>query len=72
MCSVRQSPIPSAPSRTATAASCGVSALARTRSPRWASAQASNWRYSSPVSGRTVATRPRITRPVAPSIVSQS
>ena len=39
MCSVRQSPMPSAPNSRALAASSGVSALARTRSRRTVSAQ---------------------------------
>src|SRR6185437_7120526 len=46
MCSVRHSPIPSAPKLRATRASRGVSALARTLSVRTSSAQPSSCAYA--------------------------
>ena len=67
MCSVRHSPIPSAPNDRARAASSGVSAFALTPSRRNSSAQASTWRKSSPISGvikRDVIDRHRAARAV--------
>ena len=72
MCSVRQSPMPSAPRRTAVSASSGVSALARTKSLRVRSAQPRNLPKFPPSSARIVGIFPRKTSPVAPSMVSSS
>ena len=58
MCSVRQSPIPSAPKRRAASASAGVSALARTFMRRMASAQTMRVEKSPESSGSSIATRP--------------
>ena len=69
MCSVRQRPIPSAPSSRALAASPGVSALARTRSRRTSSAQPVIVSKSSFSCAGTSGTAPSITSPVPPSIV---
>ena len=63
MCSVRHSPIPSAPNSRAIFASCGVSALARTPSVRSASAHDRNFLKNDDISGSTVGTRPSITSP---------
>ena len=72
MCSVRQRPMPSAPSSRALAASSGVSAFARTLSRRASSAQSRIVSKSSLIRGGTSGTSPMITRPVPPSIVSTS
>ena len=61
MCSVRHSPMPSAPNFTATRASFGVSALARTPSLRTASAQAISVPNSPESSGSTIGIRPAST-----------
>src|SRR5271157_5975300 len=73
MCSVRQSPMPSAPNARACNASRGMSALARTPMRRNGSAQPMNF-CSSGSSGRagTVLSLPLITRPVLPSSEIQS
>ena len=68
MCSVRQSPIPSAPNRRARRASSGVSALARTPSDRYLSAHDRNSSTSSLRSGRSSLTASMMTSPVSPSI----
>ena len=67
MCSVRTSPIPSAPKSRAFRASSGVSALARTPSVRRSSAHARNSLNSPPSSGWSVFTASRSTSPVEPS-----
>src|SRR3989338_2384998 len=67
MCSVRTSPIPSAPNSRAFRASSGVSALARTPSVRRSSAQPRNSRNSPPSSGWSVFTASSSTSPVEPS-----
>ena len=72
MCSVRQSPIPSAPNSRAFAASSGVSAFARTRRRRRSSAQSRIVPKFSSIAGGTSGTEPTITRPVPPSTVSWS
>ena len=72
MCSVRQRPIPSAPSSRALAASSGVSALARTLRRRRPSAHSRIVWKSSLMCGGTSSTAPRMTLPVAPSIVISS
>ncbi len=88
MCSVRQSPIPSAPKTTATRASVGVSALARTprrrrlsahfriRSKERKTADCSGLSVFSSATCRTsdgrVGSGPRMTSPVVPSIEIQS
>ena len=72
MCSVRQSPIPSAPNSRALAASSGLSAFARTRSRRIPSAHSSTAEKSSLICGGTSGTEPTITSPVPPSIVIMS
>ena len=69
MCSVRQSPIPSAPNSRAFAASSGVSAFARTRMRRRSSAQSRIVPKFSSIAGGTSGTEPTITRPVPPSTV---
>ena len=69
MCSVRQSPIPSAPNLTAARASAGVSALARTLSLRAASAHFISVANSPASSGSRIATLPASTCPVEPSMV---
>ena len=69
MCSVRQSPMPSAPKRLAVSASNGVSALARTRKRRTLSAQPINVEKSPESCGSTMGTEPMKTSPVAPSSV---
>ena len=58
MCSVRQSPIPSAPNSRAFAASSGVSALALTLSRRKSSAHPSTVSKSSLICGGTSLTSP--------------
>ena len=72
MCSVRQSPIPSAPNSRAFAASSGVSAFARTPSRRSSSAQPRIVPKFSSIAGGTSGTAPMITSPVPPSIVITS
>ncbi len=72
MCSVRLSPMPSAPNRRAARASIAVSALARTLRRRIASAQLINMAKSPDSSGWIVGTSPTITSPVDPSIVMMS
>ena len=69
MCSVRQSPIPSAPNSRALAASGGLSAFVRTFSRRIPSAHSSTAEKSSLICGGTSGTAPTITSPVPPSIV---
>ena len=69
MCSVRQSPMPSAPNLTATRASAGVSALARTPSLRTLSAQPISVPNSPDSAGSIIGTRPASTWPVEPSMV---
>ena len=69
MCSVRQSPIPSAPNSRALAASSGLSAFVRTLSRRIPSAHSSTAEKSSLICGGTSGTEPTITSPVPPSIV---
>ena len=72
MCSVRQSPMPSAPNRTATRASAGVSALARTPSLRTLSAQPISVPNSPDIAGSVIGTAPASTWPVEPSMVTIS
>ncbi len=72
MCSVRHSPIPSAPKSRAIFASSGVSAFARTPSLRTASAHDRNFLKYDGISGSTVGTRPSITSPADPSSVMYS
>jgi hypothetical protein len=72
MCSVRHSPMPSAPNSRAMRASAGVSALARMPSRRISSAQPMTVSNSPDISGLTVAMAPRITWPVEPSSVITS
>ena len=74
MCSVRQSPIPSAPCRRALAASGPVSALARTprRPARIVSAQPRMISNSGGVSPTDNATWPSTTVPLVPSTEIQS
>jgi len=72
MCSVRQSPMPSAPNFKATRASLGVSALARTPSLRTASAQPISVANSPESAGSIMGTRPASTCPVEPSMVMTS
>ncbi len=67
MCSVRQSPMPSAPKPRATFASRGVSAFVRTPSRLIAFAHARISRNSSVMPGGTVGTTPAITSPAVPS-----
>ena len=69
MCSVRQSPMPSAPNSMAARASLGVSALARTLSLRAASAHCISVANSPASSGWRIATLPTSTCPVEPSMV---
>ena len=69
MCSVRQSPMPSAPNLTASRASAGVSALARTPSARTLSAQPISVPNSPDSAGSIIGTRPASTWPVEPSMV---
>ena len=72
MCSVRDRPIPSAPKLRAARASAGVSALARTRNLRSASAQPIKVAKSPDSRGSIVGTSPRMTSPVEPLIVIRS
>ena len=69
MCSVRQSPMPSAPNSRALAASAGLSAFVRTLSRRIPSAHSRTAEKSSLICGGTSGTEPTITSPVPPSIV---
>ena len=69
MCSVRHSPMPSAPNLRAVAASSGVSALVRTFSVRMESAQPISVPKSPVSSGWRIATLPLNTWPVPPSMV---
>jgi hypothetical protein len=66
MCSVRTSPIPSAPNFNALRASAGVSALARIPSSRISSAHFMMVWNSPERSGATRGTIPRMTSPVVP------
>jgi hypothetical protein len=66
MCSVRHSPMPSAPYSCAVRASSGVSAFARTRSRRCSSAQRRTVRNSSVHSGADNGTSSVVTSPVVP------
>ena len=72
MCSVRHSPMPSAPKRTAALASAGVSALARTPSLRTLSAQPISVANSPDSCGSIMSTLPASTWPVEPSTVMKS
>ena len=74
MCSLRQSPMPSAPNSRALPASSGVSAFARTPRVRRSSAQASTCSKLSLTSGSSSGTSSAVTRPLLPSmaIVSPS
>ena len=73
MCSVRQRPIPSAPSERALAASSAVSALARTPSRRSSSDQRSTSReVARSISGSISGTSSAVTLPVVPSIAIRS
>ena len=72
MCSVRQSPMPSAPNSRAWLASRGVSALARTPSVRALSAQPMMVAKSPDSSGWRIFTRPLSTSPLPPSTVMMS
>ena len=72
MCSVRHSPMPSAPNSRALAASAGVSALARIFSFRVLSAHDIKVAKSPVIVGATVGTLPIITSPVVPLMVRNS
>ena len=72
MCSVRHRPMPSAPYFTATAASCGLSALVRTPSLRAASAQPIRVAKSPETEASTVGIASAYTLPVEPSMLIQS
>ena len=72
MCSVRHSPIPSAPKTRACLASCGVSALVRIFKARNSSAHSINFPKLPVSSGFTRATCPSMTSPVDPFRVIQS
>ena len=72
MCSVRHSPMPSAPNLIAARASAGVSALARTFSLRTPSAHFISVANSPASAGSSIATLPASTWPVEPSMVSMS
>ena len=72
MCSVLQSPIPSAPNSLAVFVSRGVSELALTFNFLTSSAQLINLEKSPEISGLIVGTLPRIILPVEPSIVIMS
>ena len=69
MCSVLQSPIPSAPKSLATLLSRGVSEFVLTFNFLKLSAQLIIFEKSPEISGLTVLTSPRIILPVEPSIV---
>ena len=66
MCSVRHSPMPSAPNSRAFTASSGRSAFVRTRSVRKSSAQPSTFVKSPVTLGSTSFTAPTTTSPVVP------
>ena len=72
MCSVRQSPSPSAANSRAIRASAGVSALARTPRSRAASAHSSSRENAPPSSGAIIAGAPAITSPRVPSSVTRA
>ena len=72
MCSVRHSPMPSAPKSRARWASLGVSALVRTPRVRYLSAQRITLAKSPESSGSRVGIEPAITSPVDPSIEIRS
>ena len=72
ICSVRQSPIPSAPNERAMRASAGVSALVRTFMRRISSAHAMTLEKSPDSSGCSIGTTPFSTCPVPPSMVMTS
>ena len=72
MCSVRHSPMPSAPNSRAFCASCGVSALVRTFSRRNLSARLMSFLKFLSGSGSCVGTSPSSTSPVLPSMLSVS
>ena len=72
MCSVRQSPMPSAPNRRAVSASSGVSALARTRRRLTSSAHSIKVAKSPESFGSIIGTEPMNTSPLAPSSVMVS
>ena len=68
MCSVRHSPMPSAPKPRDSSASSGLSALARTPSVRNSSAHSRMVSRSPVISGSTSSTAPSTTEPVVPSM----
>ncbi len=70
MCSVRHSPIPSAPNDRARTESSGVSQFVRTFIVRTLSAHDIRVAKKPEIVGSTVGTCPIITSPVAPSIVT--
>ena len=72
ICSVRQSPMPSAPKASDWRASAGVSALARTFMRRKLSAHPSGVEVLREISARASATRPLMIWPVEPSMVTTS
>ena len=72
MCSVRQRPMPWAPSARALRASSGVSAFARTSRRRNSSAHVSTVRKCSLISGSTSGTSSVVMAPVVPSMVTTS
>ena len=72
MCSVRQSPIPSAPNSSAVAASMGVSALVRITSLRVSSAHDISVLNSDVNTGGCLGTSPSITSPLLPSMLIMS
>jgi hypothetical protein len=72
MCSVRQSPMPSAPKLSAFSAWAGVSAFVRTRMRRTRSVHLSRTSISGPSATSTVSTTPRYTCPLEPSMVIRS
>ena len=72
MCSVRHSPMPSAPNSRALRASSGVSAFVRTRSVRSSSAHFRTVSNASPTSGSTSGTSSVVIEPVVPSMASRS
>jgi hypothetical protein len=72
MCSVRQSPMPSAPSPRATSASRGVSAFVRTRKTRCSSTHCMNVSSDGVNVAAVSGSRPTITSPLVPLRLSQS
>ena len=72
MCSVRHSPMPSAPNWRAVRASAGVSALVRTFRRRASSAHCISVPKSPDSSGSSIFTAPSITWPAEPSMVMMS